>query len=98
MSVVKVGRVSLKQLSEPEATDCSLYIPTPERRRTMLHPIVLPNRLCLIELSQLGNSINTLNKIRSCTIPRCKGNLAPVAVKCCALGGAITIRYSMCVI
>ena len=38
VSVVKVG-------SEPEATDCSLYIPTPERPRTMVHPIPLPSRL-----------------------------------------------------
>ena len=38
MSVVKVG-------SAPEVTDCSLYIPTPERPRTMVHPIPLPSRL-----------------------------------------------------
>ena len=48
----------------------------------------------MIELSQSGNYINTVNKIRSCTTPGCKGNLAPVAVKCRGLGGAITVRYS----
>ena len=80
--------------SEPESNDGSLYIPTPERPRTVVRPILLPNRLCLIELSQLSNFINTVNEIRSCTTPRCKGNLAPVAVKCRGLGGAITVRYS----
>ena len=59
-----------------------------------MRPILLPNKLCLIELSQSGNFINTVNEIRSCTIPRCKENLAPVAVKCRGLGGAITVRYS----
>ena len=48
----------------------------------------------MIELSQSGNYINTVNKIRSCTTPGCKGNLAPVAVKCRGIGGAITVRYS----
>ena len=60
----------------------------------MERPILLPNRLCLIELSKLGNFINTVNEIRSSTTPGCKGNLAPVVVKCCGLGGAIAVRYS----
>ena len=80
--------------SEPQATGGSLYIPTPERPRTVVRPILLLNRLCLIELSQLGNFINTVNEIRSCTTSGCKGMLAPVAVKCRGLGGAITVRYS----
>ena len=80
--------------SEPEETDGSLYIPTPERPRKVERSILLPNRLCLIELSKLGNFINTVNEIRSWTTPGCKGNLAPVAVKCRSLEGAIAVRYS----
>ena len=80
--------------SEPEETDGSLYIPTPERPRTVVRPILLPNRLCLMELSKLGNFINTVNEIRSCTTPGRKGNLAPVTVNCRGLGGAIAVRYS----
>ena len=36
--------------SEPES---SLYIPTPDRPRTVVRPIHLPARLCFIELSHL---------------------------------------------
>ena len=77
--------------SEPES---SLYIPTPDRPRTVVRPIDLPARLCFIELSHLGSFVSTVNQIRTCTTSGCKGNLAPVAVKCCGLGGAVTVRYS----
>ena len=80
--------------SEPQATDGSLYIPTPERPRTVVRQIPLPNRLCMIELSQLGNFVSMVNANRSCTTPGCKGNFAPVAFNCHRLGGAITVRYS----
>ena len=49
---------------------------------------------CLIELSQLGNFMMKVNEIQSCTTQGCKGNLAPVAVKCRGPGGAITVGYS----
>ena len=77
--------------SEPEG---SLYIPTPDRPRTVVRPIDLPARLCFIELSHLGSFISMVNQIRTCTTSGCKGNLAPVAVNCCGLGGAVTVRYS----
>ena len=54
--------------SEPQATDGSLYIPTPERPRTVVRPILLPNRLCVFELSQLGHFVSMVNANRSCTI------------------------------
>ena len=50
--------------------------------------------VCFIELSHLGSFISTVNQIRTCTTSGCKGNLAPVAVKCRRLGGAVTVRYS----
>ena len=65
--------------SEPES---SLYIPTPDRPRTVVRPIHLPARLCFIELSHLGSFVSTVNQIRTCTTSGCNGNLAPVAVKC----------------
>ena len=77
--------------SEPES---SLYIPTPDHPRTVVRPIDLPARLCFIELSHLGSFVSTVNQIRTCTTSGCKGNLAPVAVKCRGLGGAVTVRYS----
>ena len=51
-------------------------------------------RLCFIELSHLDSFVSTVNQIRTCTTSGCKGNLAPVAVKCRGLGGAVTVRYS----
>ena len=51
--------------SEPQATDGSLYIPTPERPRTVVRPILLPNRLCVFELSQLGHFVSMVNANRS---------------------------------
>ena len=75
--------------SEPEG---SLYIPTPDRPRTVVCPIDLRARLCFIELSQLGSFVSTVNQIRTCTTSGCKGNLALVAVNCRGLGGAVTGR------
>ena len=74
--------------SEPES---SLYIPTPDRPTTVVRPIDLPARLCFIELSHLGSFVSTVNQIRRCTTSGCKGNLAPVTVKCRGLGGAVTV-------
>ena len=85
------GESGAVMYSEPEG---SLYIPTPDRPRTVMHPIDLPARLCFIELSHLGSFVSTVNQIRTCTTSGCKGNIAPVAVKCCCLGGAVTVRYS----
>ena len=85
------GKSGAVTYSEPES---SLYIPTPDRPRTVVHPIDLPARLCFIELSHLGSFVSTVNQIRTCTTSGCKGNLAPVAVKCRHLGGAVTVRYS----
>ena len=70
----------------------SLYIPTPDRPRTVMCPIDLPARLCFIELSHLGSFVSTVNQIRTCTTSGCKVNLAPVAVKCRGLGGVVTVR------
>ena len=77
--------------SEPEG---SLYIPTPDRPRTVVCPIDLPARLCFIELLHLGSFVSTVNQIWTCATSGCKGNLAPVAVNCRRLGGAVTVRYS----
>ena len=85
------GKSGVVTYSEPEG---SLYIPTPDRPRTVVRPIDLPAWLCFAELSQLGSFISKVNQIRTCTTSGCKGNLVPVAVKCRGLGGAVTVRYS----
>ena len=46
------GESSAVMYSEPES---SLYIPTPDRPRTVVHPIDLPTRLCFIELTHLNH-------------------------------------------
>ena len=52
------GKSGVVMYSEPEG---SLYIPTPDRPRTVVRPIDLPARLCFIELSYLGSFISTVN-------------------------------------
>ena len=82
--------------SGSEASDGSLYIPTPERTsasRIMgnVSPIALPNEVGFIELPQLSRFLNTMNTIRRCTTPGCKGNVVPIAVKSRGLGGGISV-------
>ena len=55
------GESGVVTYSEPED---SLYIPTPDRPRTVVRPIDLPARLCFIELSHLGSFVNSVNQIR----------------------------------
>ena len=68
-----------------------MYLSTPERPRTSVSPFDLPNLLGFIELPQIGRFLAAVNNIRSCTTPDCKGNLAPVGVKCSGLGGGIVV-------
>ena len=51
------GESSAVTYSEPES---SLYIPTPDRPRTVVRPIDLPARLCFIDLSHLGSFVSTV--------------------------------------
>ena len=72
----------------------SLYIPTPERPLPLKASCVdLPHKMVFMDLSQLDQFVDTINKIRGCKTPRCDGALIPVNVKSSGLGGAICISY-----
>ena len=82
------GESGVVTYSEPEG---SLYIPTPDRPRTVVRPIDLPARLCFIELLQLGSFISTVNQIRTCTTSGCKGIFSSC---CCKVSWPWGCRHS----
>ena len=77
----------------------SLYSPTPSPSEVHVHvplkvrPVVLPNEMFFGELSQLQKFVDTLNKIRGCKTPGCKGDLVPVWVTTRGLGGCVSVNY-----
>ena len=50
------------------------------------NPIVIPNQVGFVRLSQIGVFVDSINKIRGCKTQGCDGNLVPVAVKSTRLG------------
>ena len=74
--------------------DDSLFIPTPERpgmAQGKPSPIDLPNKLCFFPLPQLGKFFDSINELRSCNTPGCRGDLAPISVKSLGLGGGVSV-------
>ena len=57
------------------------------------NPIVIPNQVGFVRLSQIGVFVDSINKIRGCKIPGCDGNLVPVAVKSTGLGGGLSVFF-----
>ena len=79
---------------EVACLDDSLFIPTPDRRgmaQGKPSPIDLPNKLCFIPLPQLGKCLDSINELRSCNTPGCRGDLAPISVKSQGLGGGVSV-------
>ena len=73
----------------------SLYIHTPDRPLPLKASCVdLPHKMVFMDLSQLDQFVDTINKIRGCTTPQCDGALIPVNVNNSGLGGAICVSYS----
>ena len=70
----------------------SEYVPSPIKGR--VSSIVLPNAMCLMELSQLDKFIEQVNCCRGCKTPGCVGNLVPVHVNSVGNGGSLVIKYA----
>ena len=74
-----------------------LYSPTPSPSPSEIplkvYPVDMPNEMFFGELSQLQKFIETLNRIRGCKTPGCKGDLVPVWVTTRGLGGGLIINY-----
>ena len=47
-----------------------------------------------MDLSKLGEFVNALNKVHGCKTPRCEGEVAPVQVYSCGLGGGLSVAYA----
>ena len=91
--ITSEGEISDSWESENEVSnlDDSLYVPTPVRVYGKPSPIDLPNKLCFFPLPQLGKFLDTINELRSCNTPGCRGNLAPVSVNSKGLGGCVSV-------
>ena len=59
------------------------------------NPIVIPNQVGFVRLSQIGVFVDSINKIRGCKTQGCDGNLVPVAVKSTRLGGGLSVKLAI---
>ena len=77
--------------SYSDANTDPLYIP-PSRCHRKQKCIKLPNKLCLMDLSQLDKFMAKPNKTRVySTPPGCQGALAHISIKSIGLGGAVSV-------
>lgn len=70
--------------------DESLYVPTPLKQ---VSPVVVPDRIAVVSITQLSKFVESINQIRSCTTPGCDGVLAPISVCLERVGGTVNISY-----
>ena len=72
----------------------SLYMPTPQcALKANLGSVAMPHKLCFVDLVQVDQFVQQMNKIRSCNTPGCMGSLVPVSVRYSGLGGAVSMSY-----
>ena len=76
-----------------EVNNDSLYVPTPERSSEKLNPMVIPEKMFVVSLKQLNVFVKTINSVRCCVMPGCKGILVPVSLRSKGLGGTVDISY-----
>ena len=78
-------------------TDDEEYIPTPLQlaEGEPLEPVNIPNHCAFIELRQIEQFVNQINKTRSCRTAGCNGRLAPCDVMTYGMGVAVKVTY-MC--
>ncbi len=73
----------------------SLYMPSPQKAfLNVIKPVEMPNKLCFVNLRQLDQFVQQMNKIRRCCTPGCGGDLVPLSIKTKSLGGAVSIPYA----
>ena len=54
----------------------------------------LPNKVTIIEVSQLEKFVELINNVRRCVTPHCVGELIPVKLNSSGLGGANSLSYA----
>ena len=68
-------------------------MPTPEHRSKKKLSRIVSQKMAFMDLSQLDRFMTTVNRVRGCNTPDCKGGLMPVQVLNTGLGGALCITY-----
>ena len=64
------------------------------RESVRLRAVIVPHKVCFMDLTRLDEFIKQLNHIRACATPGCKGELIPVHVNSAGQGGAVTLHYT----
>ena len=59
-----------------------------------IQAVSVPQKVCLMDLTQLDNFVKQLNSMRMCATQGCMGELTPVKVSTFGLGGAVSIKYN----
>ena len=80
-------------LEVSEVNDDSLYVPTPERSLKKLNPVAIPKKVFMVSFEQLNLFVETINSVRCCVTPGCKGILVPLSLQSKGLGGTVNVSY-----
>ena len=80
-------------LEVSEVNDDSLYVPTLERSLKKLNPVAIPKKVFVVSFEQLNLFVETINSVRCCVTPGCKGILVPVSLQSKGLGGTVNVSY-----
>ena len=80
-------------LEVSEVNDDSLYVPTLERSLKKLNPVAIPKKVFMVSFEQLNLFVETINSVRCCVTPGCKGILVPLSLQSKGLGGTVNVSY-----
>ena len=80
-------------LEVKEVNDDSLYVPTPERCLKKVSPIAITKKIFVVSFERLNVFVETINSVRCCVTPGCKGILVPLSLQSKGLGGTVNISY-----
>ena len=64
-----------------------------KKKRKIPVGIDMPNDICFLELSQLEEFVDSINRITSCKTSECEGKLVAMSIKSDGLGGGLCIRF-----
>ena len=80
-------------LEVSEVNNDSLYVPTPEKSLKKLNRIAIPKKIFIVNFEQLNLFVETINSVRCCVTPGCKGILVPLSLQNKGLGGTVNVSY-----
>ena len=81
-----------------EPADDSINLSTPPPPFSMCHRTIqavsVPQKVCLMDQTQLDNFRKQLNSMQMCATQGCMGELTPVEVSTFGLVGTVSIKYN----